>query len=84
MFNHGVLQAPCLLEGESVLREKGQKFSRRDVTCVTVAVEVSRVSLISDGLHCGKTQVAEKVSQQVDTLGELGSDSSCWLEMSFT
>lgn len=53
------------------------------MTCVTVAVEASRVNFISGGLHRGKTQVAEELSQQVDTLGELGSGSSCWLEMSF-
>jgi len=53
------------------------------VTCVTVVVKASQVSVISDGVQYGKTQVAEKVSQQVDTLGELGSNRSSWLEMSF-
>lgn len=49
---------------------------------IIAVVKASRVSIISDGLQYGKKQVAEKVSRQVDTLGELGSNRSCWLEMS--
>lgn len=38
--------------------------------------------MMSDGLRYGQKQMAEKVSQQVDTLEELGSNRSSWLEMS--
>lgn len=43
--------------------------------CVIVVV-----SIISDGVQYGKNQAAEKVSRQVDTLGELGSNRNSWLE----
>lgn len=61
----------------------GIDFFSRSVTCIIMVVKASQISVISDGLWCGKTQVVEKVSQQVDTLGELGAHTSSWLEMSF-
>lgn len=81
-FERGVLQAPGLLKGGSVSWEQGQKFSRSVVPCVIVVGKASRVSMMSDGLRYGQKQMAEKVSQQVDTLEELGSNRSSWLEMS--
>lgn len=74
-FERGVLQGPGLLKGESASWRQGQKFSRSLATCVIVVV-----SIISDGLQYGKNQAAEKVSRQVDTLGELGSNRNSWLE----
>lgn len=55
---------------------------RRDLTLLQLG-NASRAGVVSDGLRCGQKQVAEKVSQQVDTSGELGSNRSCWLETSF-
>lgn len=74
LLEHGALHALGLLKRGKTSCEPGQILSR-SVSCIIMALKASQIGVISDGLWFGKTQVVEKVLQQVGTLGELGSNT---------